>query len=188
MKKTILMVVAAMMVTLNVNAQNEEPKNEIGVYYGFASASTYVSLLAGSFSAASSIGGQGGFWGPIGIEYYHHISPVVSVGAVASIAGCKWGDTDYFKSQYITVMPSVKFNWLRKEIWGLYSGVSAGIMFVNDKVSPDYKEGKVKGGNASSFMFQATALGAEVGGKVRGFLELGFGEKGFLCAGVRYKF
>lgn len=34
MKKMFLMVVAAMMATMNVNAQNSELKNEIGVSYG----------------------------------------------------------------------------------------------------------------------------------------------------------
>lgn len=34
MKKIILMVVAAMVATVNVNAQDES-KNELGVFYGF---------------------------------------------------------------------------------------------------------------------------------------------------------
>ena len=32
------------------------------------------------------------------------------------------------------------------------------------------------------------SLGVEFGSAFRGFCELGFGEKGILCAGVRYKF
>lgn len=40
----------------------------------------------------------------------------------------------------------------------------------------------------SIFMFQATALGLEFGGNVRGFVEAGVGEKGLLCAGLRYRF
>jgi hypothetical protein len=38
-------------------------------------------------------------------------------------------------------------------------------------------------------LFQLTGIGAEVGGEhVRGFAEFGAGEKGILCAGVRFKF
>jgi hypothetical protein len=41
----------------------------------------------------------------------------------------------------------------------------------------------------TSFIFQATAVGAEFGGeRFRGFVEAGVGEKGLLCAGLRYKF
>jgi hypothetical protein len=38
-------------------------------------------------------------------------------------------------------------------------------------------------------MGQLTALGAEFGGQqLRGFTELGFGERGILTIGARYKF
>ena len=47
----------------------------------------------------------------------------------------------------------------------------------------------VKDETLTNFMFQATALGAEFGGEAfRGFVEAGLGEKGVLCAGLRYKF
>ena len=68
---------------------------------------------------------------------------------------------------------------------------AAGIMFIS--VSPN-DNAKANDSNAKdetlvSFMFQATALGAEFGGEAfRGFIEAGLGEKGLLCAGQRYKF
>lgn len=186
MKKMILMVVAAMMVTMSANAQNSELKNEIGLYYGFGSASNVVSSLTAAFSGA--VGDQSNFWGPVGIEYYYHVTPVVGVGGMASVAGCnvgnKNGQTD-FTETFITVMPAVKFNWLRKEYFGMYSGVAAGIMFVSADTKGDPT---VKGESKVYFMGNATALGLEFGGAFRGFAELGFGEKGFLCAGIRYKF
>jgi hypothetical protein len=38
-------------------------------------------------------------------------------------------------------------------------------------------------------MFQGTGIGLEAGSEaIRAFAELGFGEKGTLCAGLRYKF
>ena len=37
-------------------------------------------------------------------------------------------------------------------------------------------------------MYHLSALGVEFGSNIRGFAELGFGEKGVLCAGLRYKF
>lgn len=191
MKRLFLMVVATIMVTMNTNAQ-DEPKNEIGVFYGVESASNILSVLTSSFAAAA--GDQGSWWGPIGAEYYYHISPVVAVGGVAVYASCKAEDektnTEDLSETFITLMPSMKFNWLRKKSFGMYSALSAGVMFasisVNDaakNADPDAKDETI-----THFMFQATALGIEFGGNLRGFVEAGLGEKGTLCAGLRYRF
>ena len=114
MKKFFLMVVAAMMATVSVNAQ-DETKHEIGVFYGIDSASDIVSSITSAFAAAA--GDQSSFWGPVGVEYYYHVSPVVGVGGVAAFAGCKAIDkktnTKDLNEKFITVMPSVKFNWLQ---------------------------------------------------------------------------
>ena len=124
MKKFLMMVSVAMMTVVNVNAQ-DGLKHEVGVFYGIGSASNVLSVITSSISAAA--GNQSSFWGPIGVEYYYHVSPVVGLGA-------------------------------------------------EDET-------------LVSFMFQATALGAEFGGEqFRGFVEAGFGEKGVLCSGLRYKF
>ena len=77
------MVAVAMMAAINVNAQGEQ-KHEIGVSYGVGSASDIISSITSSISAAA--GDQSSFWGPIGAEYYYHVTPVVGVGAVASYA------------------------------------------------------------------------------------------------------
>ena len=186
-----MMVVAAMMATVSVNAQ-EETKHEVGVFYGVESASNFASYVTSAFAVAA--GDQSSFWGPVGVEYYYHVSPVVAVGGVAAFAGCK-AETKNTNSKdlsetFITVMPSVKFNWLRKKSFGMYSALSAGMMFAS--VSPNEAAKKddpnVKDETVSIFMFQATALGLEFGGNVRGFVEAGLGEKGLLCAGLRYRF
>lgn len=191
MKKMILMVVAAMMVTMNVNAQNDDLKHEVGLYYGFGSVSNVVSTFAAAFSI--STGDQTGFWGPVGIEYFYHASPVIGIGAVASIAGCKldgpYGSNASLSETYYTFMPAVKFNWLRKERFGMYSGLAAGLMFINPSASGTDSNGKeVECNSEGFFMFQLSAIGVEFGGNIRGFAELGFGEKGVICAGLRYKF
>ena len=192
MKKFFVMVVAAMMAAVSVSAQNDEA-NEISVFYGFGSASNIVSDLGSAFTY--STGDQTGFWGPIGLEYYRHLTNVVAVGIVAEYAGCKW-DRPYevdgsLNSTYLTAMPSVKFNWLRKKNFGLYSSLSAGIMVADLGASGSItKDPEVKNAEetVTSFMFNINPIGAEFGGAFRGFVELGFGEKGLLCAGLRYKF
>ena len=191
MKKIFVMAVAAMMATLSVNAQDF--KHEVGVFYGFESASNVFSLVTSAISAAA--GDQSSFWGPVGVEYYYNISPVVGLGAVAAYAGCKAEDDKTHKEDltesFITVMPSVKFNWLRKKHFGMYSALSAGAMFASVKCNDNAKaaDPNAKDETVTVFMFQATALGAEFGSEqFRGFVEAGVGEKGVLCAGLRYKF
>ena len=188
MRKIILMIVAAMMATLSLKAQSYEPKNEIGVYYGFGSASDIVSTYAGAFSFSSD--DQSGFWGPIGIEYFYHVSPVVGVGAVASIAGCKY-DHSSFKANYYTVMPAVKFDWLRQKNYGLYSKLAFGLTYMYEQEKQDNQNGEKELHSDSKVMgnFQASLLGIEAGSeKFRGFAELGVGEQGIFVAGCRYKF
>ena len=191
MKKIFVMAVAAMMATLSVNAQDF--KHEVGVFYGFESASNVFSVVTSAISAAA--GDQSSFWGPVGVEYYYNVSPVVGLGAVAAYAGCKAEDDKTHKEDltesFITVMPSVKFNWLRKKHFGMYSALSAGAMFASVKCNDNAKaaDPNAKDETVTVFMFQATALGAEFGGEqFRGFVEAGVGEKGVLCAGLRYKF
>ena len=186
------MVVAAMMATVSVQAQ-DELKHEVGVFYGLGSASDVLSYITSAISAAA--GDQSSFWGPIGVEYYYHVSTVIGVGAVAAYAGCKAEDEEPRKEDvtesFFTVMPSVKFNWLRKKNFGMYSAVSAGVMFCSVSCNDNAKtnDPKAKDETLTTFMFQATALGAEFGGEqFRGFAEIGVGEKGLLCAGLRYKF
>lgn len=179
------MVATILVTTLSINAQNDDLRNEIGVYYGFGAASSIVSTVGTAFGSAISGSDQSGFWGPVGVEYYYHVTPVIGVGAIASIAGCNWAHNNDLTTTYITVMPSVKFNWLRKDHFGLYSSLAAGVMI-------EKNSSKIKGVKDSStdgnFMWQVCGLGAEVGGQFRGFAELGFGEKGVLCVGLRYKF
>lgn len=186
MKKILVMAVAALMATVSVNAQ-DELKHEIGVFYGYGSASDILSVITSSISAAA--GEQSSFWGPIGVEYYYHVSPVVGLGAVAVYTGCKAEDEktrkDDLTETFVTVMPSVKFNWLRSKNFGMYSALSAGVMFCSISCNDNAKaaDSNAKDETFASFIFQATALGAEFGSEqFRGFVEAGVGEKGVVCA------
>ena len=111
MRKFLVIAAVAMMTVVNMNAQGGQ-KNEIGVFYGTGSASNLLSVYTEAFAAA--VGKQSSWWGPIGVEYYYHVSPVVGFGAVAAYASCKAENENTHKSdfteRFITVMPSVKFN------------------------------------------------------------------------------
>ena len=49
---------------LSMGVQAQEQKNEIGVFYGFDSASNIFSIITSAISAAA--GDQSSFWGPVG--------------------------------------------------------------------------------------------------------------------------
>lgn len=192
MKKILVMAVAAMMAATSANAQDEQ-RHEVGVFYGIQSASNILSVYSSMISA--SAGDRSAWWGPVGAEYYYHITPVVAVGGIFELAGCKAVDektgSKDLRETFITVMPSVKFNWLRKKHFGMYSSLSAGLMILSVSCDENLKasDPKAKDETLASFMFHATALGMEFGSPVfRGFIEAGLGEKGILCAGLRYKF
>ena len=90
-------------------------------------------------------------------------------------------------------MPSVKFNWLRKNKWGLYSKVALGATLAHYSEQNFDDSGRRVDDKGSSndvfFNFHASLIGVEAGGRnVRGFAELAIGEQGILLGGVRYKF
>lgn len=192
MKKILFLIAFTVMNAMSVSAQ-DELKNEVGVFYGYGSASDVLSVFSSMFSAAA--GSQSSWFGPIGVEYYHHISPAVAIGGVATYAKCTAEDEKTkkkdLKENYITVMPSVKFNWLRKKGFGMYSSLSAGVMIASISCEDDVKtaDPNAKDETLARFMLHVTALGAEFGGDAfRGFVEAGVGEKGIINAGLRYKF
>ena len=83
---------------------------------------------------------------------------------------------------YLTLLPAVKFDWKRAESYGLYSKLAAGMSLAMGKFDSDKA-------NGTAFNFQVSLIGAEFGGtQWRGFGELGFGEQGIICAGIRHKF
>ena len=201
MKKVLSMVVAAMMATLSVQAQEEAYlKHEIGVSYGALSNSDWMSIgdVLGTylFSFGQFSYDDTEFTGPIGLEYFYHVNEVVGIGAIGVYAsetkdmlmgGKKYGEA---KSTYITLLPAAKFNWLRKKYFGMYSKVGAGVCirtrnedYTLNSESHDDSEHDVL------FNFQVTGIGLEVGSpNVRAFGEIGVGEQGIFVAGLRCKF
>ncbi len=183
-----------------MQAQEEiETRHEISLTYGLNPNSLWFS---GMSEIVPSIFGEKSknekCIGSIGLEYYYRTSSLMAVGVVATLAvnsEDRYMDDVIFSSvsrKYFSVMPSLKLNWLRKEHWGLYSKVAAGVTYghsSDDEYDNGVKTGQVTTSNDLFCNFQATVIGIEAGGKhVRGFAELGIGEQGVGLAGVRYKF
>lgn len=197
MKKFFLLAAVAMLTVVNVNAQNEEPRQEIGVSYGWAATSDWLSIFGNIVEAVfgERFGDNDMLIGPISVEYYYHLKPWLGVGAIAAYGQFEQdvvnSDKDVIgnkKTNYLTFMPAVKFDWLRRDCVGLYSKLAVGATMRSEKKT--YKDESKQGWDNSDFHvnFQVSAIGVEVGKQLRGFAELGLGEQGVFSVGARYRF
>ena len=200
MKKILVMVAVALMAATSVNAQEgyDNTKHEVGISYGALSNTTWMSLgdAMGTILTFGAVKySDGKFTGPIAVEYFYHLNPIIGVGAIGAYAketkdilvdNENYGEA---KNSYVTVMPAAKFNWLRTKYFGMYSKVAAGLTFVSLK--ENYSKSGVENRSESKvgFNFQASALGIEAGSEnIRAFAEFGVGEQGVILAGIRAKF
>ncbi len=198
MKKFLVLVAVAMMTAMNVSAQNgyDETKHEVAITLGIYSNSQII-------DAFENIGGalvgakfeNESFTGPISAEYFYHVKPWLGVGGIFAYGQNKQdvyllGDKDgVSKNTYLTLMPAVKFDWLRKKHFGMYSKLAFGATLRNEKYDSVDASSKNDSDSEIHVNWQASLLGIEAGGPtIRGFLELGTGEQGIALVGLRYKF
>lgn len=203
--------VIAMMVTSTTSfAQTQdyvEPKNEISVSYGVAPVTNIADGFAGVLSTAF-VGGttlsESDYIGAINLDYTHHVGKVVSLGVNASFSridgnfyttkkvdGVRVKDQKYGEdiTNSFTVMPTVKFNWFRREHVSMYSRVSAGVTLQQEHEKYVNNEDLNKNELHAHFNLQASPFGVEAGGNhVRAFSEVGFGQCGIVQAGIRCRF
>ena len=200
MKKYLIMVVAALMATISINAQNADLRHELSLSYGFGSTAQFGDGIGEGLALAifSNTEYDDGFiLGPISAEYFYHLkNPRLALGAFVSYS--KW-DSDILKRSgdkekvgernrnYISVMPAIKWYWVNKEHFGLYAKGAIGAAFLNSTEKSQQKNTS-EDSNDTILLFQISPLGVEFGSRFRGFFELGVGEQGFFQAGLRYKF
>ena len=198
MKKIIVMVAVAMMTAMSAQAQNYdyETKHEVAVSYGIDSNSQLIDAfeaIGGALVGAKLENEK--FFGPISAEYFYHFEPWLGVGGILAYGVNKQdvmsgkdkiGES---KNSYYTLMPAVKFDWLRKKNFGMYSKLAVGATLRSEKYDSSNNSNRDYDDSEVHVNWQASLLGIEAGSPtIRGFAELGFGEQGIILAGVRYKF
>ncbi len=191
MKKFFVMVAAAIMTAMSLNAQNgyDETKHEVAISYGVWSNSQIIDEfenVGGALVGARFEDEK--YFGSISAEYFYHLKNWLGVGGILAygqrqedvyLLGKKDGD---IKNSYFTLMPAVKFDWLRKPHFGMYSKLAFGATLRTEKYDGDTD-------TEMHINWQASLVGIEAGSPtLRGFLELGTGEQGIALVGVRYKF
>ncbi len=199
MKKVFLLAVAAMMATVCVNAQNgyDDTKGEIAFTYGVLGNSQWLDAFSAVVTeeAGAALSNEQ-FLGPLAVEYFYHYRPWLSFGGIVTFGqssmdvanqkdGPKVGTS---KIQYFSLMPAIKFDWVRLRHFGMYSKLAAGYtMRLQHYI---YTDGRPQeNDNIFHPNFQVSLLGIEAGSpRFRVFCEGGIGEQGILLAGLRYKF
>ena len=191
MKKLVFLVVAAMLTTFSVKAQEgyDDTKHEIAVSYGYMANSQWIDVFEdmATIMAGAKLDDEK-LVGPLSVEYFYHAKNWLGVGGLVAygkstqdlyIGSSKSGE---LKHTYYTVMPAVKFDWLRKRYFGMYSKLAFGATVRTEDAD---------GESDTSIHpnWQVSFLGLEAGSPtLRAFLELGTGEQGLALVGVRCKF
>lgn len=192
------MVAVAIMTATGLSAQNgyDNTKHEVGFSIGLWSNSQIIDGF--EYIGGALVGARyknESFIGPITAEYFYHVKNWLGVGGIFAYGQNKqdvyFGDDKdaEMKSNYVTLMPAVKFDWLRMKHFGMYSKLALGATLRSE--SYDNVDPKDKDDNDSDIHvnWQLSLLGLEFGGTTfRGFLELGTGEQGIALVGLRYKF
>lgn len=195
---------------------NSQIMNAFSDLFGVIGEALVTSVVTGGTHTGTTTYDNESEFPAISAEYFHHVSKVVSIGGIVGFNSYSkdmyftWqknnGDgtatvkskekIGHAKKYYVTLMPAVKFDWLRQKNFGLYSKVAFGLTYMHEKEIQETDDqghdiGEKEVHSDSSFMgnFQLSILGIEGGSQtIRGFAELGFGEQGILLAGIRYKF
>ena len=198
MKKFIFFLAVAMMAATSVKAQSDsrESKHEIAASYGSLSNSDWLNIFENVIGAIfGETYKDDTFFGPIGLEYFYHFKPWLGVGVITTYGqlvqdGYKGDDKVGKKSNYyFTALPAVKFDWLRRDVIGLYSKLGAGVTMRREIREFDGDRAEYNTDKTDfHFNWQVSLIGIEVGKSLRGFAEGGFGEQGVLMLGLRYKF
>ena len=206
----LLMATAVMSAGTVATAQDGEmtlPQHEISVGYGTVTdieiIDVFTDVLVTGFSLGTVSTANKEFSGAINLQYLYRPERWLAFGCGATyeqrtqdcIRGSLKDDTrekvGEQTNRYFSVFPMVRFSWLNKKHVTMYSKVAVGMTFIGDKyknVSDDGDEGKVESEKDNLFAYQLSPVGIQVGSKLCGFAELGFGRQGMFQFGLAYKF
>lgn len=135
--------------------------------------------------------------GAVGYNFY--INPYISLGAYFGIseADMKIKDESTNKDVYTNHMRSytgmfgINWTYFRQGIWEASCGCSLGLVGKDERqtiIDPANKKNIPQEKDSFNLAYNLTATKIRVGGTLGGFLEVGFGYKGLVNAGLSVKF
>ena len=192
-----MMVAVALMTAMCTQAQNNDfSRHEVAISYGTCSNSQWIDVLEKvtvvGFTFGTTQYENERYFGTLSAEYFYHTNAWLGLGGILAygqnkqdvyneLSGTKKSEGELSQS-YFTLMPAVKFDWLRTNHFGMYSKFAVGATLRTEKWGD-------KDDSAIHINWQASLLGMEAGSQnIRAFVELGCGEQGIALAGLRYKF
>jgi hypothetical protein len=203
-----ILTVAAMLVAATVafagdglpetRAQEQQPPHEFSLSYGQIGLSEMF-IGMGNYTVGGENVDYDNYFGPLNLQYFYRKKPWKLIGIQATYfydsCGFHYSKAEDSPDGYMnernkhhcfSLMPAVKYNYLRKKHFGMYSGASLGVLMVRYNCV----RGDVEHTDKYMFypIFQLSLLGLEGGGqRLRGFMDIGFGEQGVLQFGLRYR-
>ena len=199
-RKWMLAAALAICCTASVRAEQPESdyRSELGITYGFLPNFSWLGPYTDRGDAFKNVDFDNQtFIGPLSVEYFRYVKPNLAIGAVFGVGmkkedvfliGKEGGKNGTSNSKYLTLMPALKYKWMQKKHFNLYSKVAVGASFGMEKFTYDDSHLREHSSHTFYVDFQASLLGIESKGeKTRAFLELGLGEQGLAVVGVRFK-
>jgi len=206
MKKIFLLAVAAVMATMSVSGQDAyaDMKHEMAITSGGLSLSQFIDLgmlsidLGQQDNVMYSLNGHA-----YTVEYFYRPLKWLGVGGMLMYGNGKPKANYYHmegnhsvndaliaeaKNHYLSLMPAVKLDWVRRQYFGMYSKLAVGLTSRHQSMK-GAGESRFEETNYFHPNFHLTAVGMDFGSPhFRGFIDLGFGEQGIFSLGLRYKF
>lgn len=182
------------MVTVLAQAQVSQGQHEVSASYGVFSAQQWIN---------SSWGGSGGQLvrdaGPnYFLTYRYYLGGRFSLGLTAGkqkFSGVYEDDDGKilhrFTFDYTTVAAECFLNYLNRHHFRFYSFLGLGCSVHTEKYdhfAPNTVDSSRFNRTRTGFNFQYVPLGLSFGGRLAAFVELGFGYKGLVNAGLSFRF
>ncbi len=193
--KKIVVVAISILGMTTLNAQDNE-KHEFRAFYGTAYAASDSDIFAETLSnglLGIAQKTETTTWGMVGLGYRYHISRV-SLGIELGLSTAdeklfkKEKDAKPFETKKIKrffALPTAAYSYYKSNLIELYGGASLGI--IKEHVKSENKNTKEE--SKTSLGYQITPIGMRLGNTtIGGFIELGYGQKGLVNAGLSFKF
>lgn len=181
---------------LNTKAQTNQPeelRHDIRISYSDALPLQIAHSLGERFLDAFSFFDRGSSRvksaGMFNVAYRYRLTNRLSVGGSIGYSRSK---VNVFKQTTLSerrtindfiVMPELEYSYVKTGIIDFYGSTAAGIMVSREKSSLQSKKLTNTG-----FVYQFSPVGIRVGHRLAAFAELGIGIKGYVNAGISYKF
>ncbi len=177
MKRVIFLMVAMTAVWSAATARD----TEVSVSYGAAPAMTQISDYRDHWH------GMDNCWGAVNFTIDHRFAPNLWIGlnyTLSTADSDAASDGRYGSVTWHGLLANVRYEWLSRPGWRLYSHVGVGALV--QYYSPSWRDSY----NRTLVGFQVSPIGieADLGKHVGVFAELGYGVQGIGKAGIRVGF